>query len=76
MRTDLSLVETDDLLTELGTRFNAVIFAGVQFRTDVDDHVKTFYNGHTTANLGLSNVITSDLLHHIAEWRELAENSE
>ena len=69
METTLSLVETDTLLTELEARFNAMVFAGVQFRTKEEDYIRTQYNGSTMALVGLCVLTSSDMDEHMAKMR-------
>ena len=69
METTLSLVETDTLLLELESRFNAIVFAGVQFRTKEEDYIRTHYNGSTMALVGLCSLVQRDMLEHMTKMR-------
>ena len=70
MTPDLSLLETDQLLEELGKRFDATVFVAVQFQTKSDDYVKSYYNGSTMACVGLVEVATCDVGTAISVMRE------
>lgn len=68
--TDLSLLETQNLLDELERRFDDFILAGVQHRTKEDDAIMVYYKGSLTTCIGLSNVIASDMSIALNELRE------
>ena len=70
MTPDLSLLETDNLLTEIATRFDDFILAGVQHRTAENDAVTVYYRGGFTACIGLSELIANDMSIAMQELRE------
>jgi hypothetical protein len=61
--TDLSLVETEDLTTELNKRFDAVVVIGVQIKTgQLMDTFYHRYSGGYASCLGLCNIMNNILL--------------
>lgn len=64
-------METDTLLRELESRFNAMVFAAVQFRTREDDYIRTHYHGSTMAMVGLGELIQQDMFDHMGHMRQV-----
>ena len=73
MTVDLSLLETEALFTELGSRFDDFVLAGVQHRTAENDAVTVFYRGGFTACIGLSELIANDMSIAMQELRETVD---
>jgi len=56
---DLKLISTDDLLAELGSRFDHWVFGGGQVGVQGQNNVRTIrrYNGHYFYCIGLARLV-------------------
>lgn len=77
---DLSLIETRVLLNELQRRFDAMIFAGIRWRTchgDVDHFEVTHHkSGLPHTCIGLAREVEAIIMHELQMQNPTMDNSE
>jgi len=76
MKVDLELASTNALIEELFKRFDTVVFAGCQLRTDDEQQMHRHWQGNHIACVGLAEFIKVKVIDELEDALEPADELE